>query len=321
MPTKEYSSWRSIPENVTFISADFELDSALLDKVISLCNCTREVASTVNIQRRYDGKYLISFPFYTIKHSIDVAPVVEIISEANEKLGTLKEKTKAEAGIKNKVSNFYKDTLAFLSTKDALSQSDTNEIKKMYPTNITKSATSEIYPHLQAIQQKLDAKFSVFSLIDPADNADVRKLMVAEMPAFVYYSNYGNLDAQIYLPHAIKWLNNEEVAGIDNGAKMRTLRVLFDFVKLDPQEVLALGKDPIRIVEDSYERQKVKAPTAEEIAQATEQKAARTIHLNSASTDLTIKFKEWWKQGNFNFRFQVPLFRQPVLFLCSGHIL
>lgn len=102
---------------------------------------------------------------------------------------------------------------------------------------------------------------------------------------------------------------------------MRTLRVLFDFVKLDPQEVLALGKDPIRIVEDSYERQKVKAPTAEEIAQATEQKAARMILLNSASTDLTIKFKEWWKQGNFNFRFQAPLFRQPVLFLCSGQIM
>lgn len=214
MPTKEYSSWRSIPENVTFISADFELDSALSDKVISLCNCTREVASIVNIQRRYDRKYLISFPFYTKKHSIDVAPVVEIISEANQKLGTLKEKTKAEAGIKNKVSNFYKDTLAFLSTKDALSQSDTNEIKKMYPTNITKSATSEIYPHLQAIQQKLDAKFSVFSLIDPADNADVRKLMVVEMPAFVYYSNYGNLDAQIYLPHAIKWLKTKKWLGL-----------------------------------------------------------------------------------------------------------
>lgn len=61
--------------------------------------------------------------------------------------------------------------------------------------------------------------------------------MLAEMPSFVYYSNYGNLDAQIYLPHAIKWLKNEEVAGIDNSAKVRTLRVLFDFVKLTARGV------------------------------------------------------------------------------------
>lgn len=304
MPTKEYSSWRTTPEKITFISADFELDSSLSNKVIAMCKCTKEAASIVNIQRRYDGKYLVSFPSYVEKHSIDTTTIVEIITEANEELVKLKEKTKAEAGIKNKVSNFYKDALAFLSTKDVITQSDIAEIKKMYPINITKSATSEIFPHLQSTQKRINEKFSILTPINPAGNADVRKLMVAEMPAFVYYSNYGNLDAQIYLPHAIKWLNNEEVAGIDNSAKVRTLRVLFDFVKLNPQEVLDLGKDPIRIVEDSYGRQKAKIPTEEEITQATEQKAARAILLNSASTDLTRKFKEWWKQGNYIFRFQ-----------------
>lgn len=133
---------------------------------------------------------------------------------------------------------------------------------------------------------------------------EAKKLMLAEMPSFVYYSNYGNLDAQIYLPHAIKWLNNEEVAGIDNSAKVRTLRVLFDFVKLNPQEVLNLGKDPVRIVIDNYGRETKRQPTAEEIEEATEQKAARAILLNSASADLTRKFREWWKQGNYVFRFQ-----------------
>ena len=85
---------------------------------------------------------------------------------------------------------------------------------------------------------------------------------------------------------------------------MRTLRVLFDFVKLDPEEVLELGKDPIRIVEDRYGNEVEKKPTKEEIAAATEQKAARAILLNSASSELTSKFKDWWKQGNYIFRFQ-----------------
>lgn len=99
-------------------------------------------------------------------------------------------------------------------------------------------------------------------------------------------------------------MNGEKVDGISNESKVRTLRVLFDFVKLNPQEVLELGKDPIRIIEDRYGNKVEKKPTDDEIAEATEQKAARAILLNSASSDLTRKFKEWWKQGNYIFRFQ-----------------
>ena len=304
MPTKEYSSWRSIPEKIVFVSADFELDSKLVEKVVALCKCDRDVAATVNIQRRYDGKYLISFPNYKKAPSIDAAIVVDIISNATAQLSSLKEKTKAEAGIKDKVSISYENILSFLTAKTTLTQTDLDEIKKKYPNGIIQSATSEIYPNLQNTQKAITNAFSVLNPANPTDNAEVRKLMEDEMPSFVYYSNYGNLDAQIYLPHAIKWLNNEEVAGIDSSAKVRTLRVLFDFVKLNPQEVLELGKDPVKIVRDAYGRETTTQPTDEEIKKATEQKAARAILLNSASTDLTRKFREWWKQGNYVFRFQ-----------------
>lgn len=303
MPTKEYSSWRSIPEKIVFISADFELDSTLVDKVVALCKCDRNAATIVNIKRRYDGKYLVSFPNYKKEQSIDATIIRDIITNANAQLSGLKEKTKAEAGIKNKVLTSYKNILSFLSAKTALVQIDLDEIKKKYPTGITQSATSEIYPHLQCTQKAIASAFSTLNPANPTDTAEVRKLMIEEMPSFVYYSNYGNLDAQIYLPHAIKWLNSEEVAGIDNSAKVRTLRVLFDFVKLNPQEVLDLGKDPVKIVKDTYGRETETQPTNEEIKKATEQKAARAILLNSASTDLTRKFKEWWKQGNYIFRF------------------
>lgn len=304
MPTKEYSSWRSTPENIAFISADFELDNVLIDKVVNLCKCDRKTVTIVNITRKYDGKYIVSFPCYKKGQTIGTASLIDVVTNSNAKLEVLKEKTKAEVGIKDKVANFYNNILTFLSSKIALTQSDFDEIKKMYPSGLIKSATSEIYPNLQATQKEISAIFSALNPANPAENVDVQELMVAEMPSFVYYSNYGNLDTQIYLPHAIKWLNNEKVAGIDNSAKVRTLRVLFDFVKLNPQEVLDLGKDPVRIVLDTYGRETTKTPTKEEIEKATEQKAARAILLNSASTDLTRKFKEWWKQGNYIFRFQ-----------------
>lgn len=304
MPTKKYAAWRSTPEKITFISADFELDSTLVDKVVALCDCDREAASIVNIKRRYDGKYVISFPNYQKENSIPATSVSGIISSANEQLAVLSEKTKAEAGIKESVSDFYTKLLSFVESKDCLSLLDYESIKKMYPSNLVKSATSEIHPHYTATKIAIEQAFQRLYTVNPTDNADVRKLMVAEMPSFVYYSNYGNLDAQIYLPHAIKWLKGEQVDGINNDAKVRTLRVLFDFVKLDPEEVLELGKDPVRIVEDRYGHEVEKKPTAEEIESATEQKAARAILLNSASSELTSKFKNWWKQGNYIFRFQ-----------------
>lgn len=91
------------------------------------------------------------------------------------------------------------------------------------------------------------------------------------------------MDAQIYLPHAVKWLNNETVDGIHNDAKVRTLRALCDFVKLNPQEVLELGKDPERIVIDRYGSRTERKTTPEEIEEVTEKKAAKAILLKPNS--------------------------------------
>lgn len=124
--------------------------------------------------------------------------------------------------------------------------------------------------------------------------------LVNHMPKFVYYSNYGNLSSKIYLPHAIKWLNGESVVGVNvREDQVRTLRVLFDFVNLDPQEILELGADP-----------KPRNPNRssdileEDITKAQDNKEKRSILLQSASNKLTKQFKEWWKQGEYTFRLE-----------------
>lgn len=304
MPTKHYAAWRATPEKITFISADFELDGTLTDKVATLCDCDKDAVAIVNVRRAYDGKRTVSFPNYRVVTNIEAHYVTGIVSDARKQLMRLNEKTKAEAGIKAKIDSFYADILSLLNGKEFLSLSDYEAIVELYPSNLVKSATSEIYPHYTATKNAIEQAFLVLHTIDPTDNADAQKLIISEIPSFVYYSNYGNLDAQIYLPHAIKWLRGEQVDGISNDSKVRTLRVLFDFVKLNPEEVLELGKDPIRIIEDRYGNEVEKAPTAEEITAATDQKEARAILLNSAASELTSKFKAWWKQGNYIFRFQ-----------------
>lgn len=132
---------------------------------------------------------------------------------------------------------------------------------------------------------------------------ELKEAVLAEIPKFVYYSNYGNLSAKIYLPHVIKWLKGEKVSGIDaNTDQVRTLRVLFEFVGLDPQEILELGKDP-KVMAMERSRNQVE-PTKADIQKAEDDKEQRSILLQSASGELTRKFKDWWRQGEYRFRFE-----------------
>lgn len=133
---------------------------------------------------------------------------------------------------------------------------------------------------------------------------DLRNAVIEEIPKFVYYSNYGNLSSKIYLPHVVRWLNGETITGVEiNEDQVRTLRVLFDFVNLKPEEILELGKDPkVLAIERTGNRNQT--PSAEEIKKAEDDKEQRSILLQSASGELTRKFKEWWQQGEYKFRFE-----------------
>lgn len=133
---------------------------------------------------------------------------------------------------------------------------------------------------------------------------DLNKVILKEIPKFVYYSNYGNLSSKIYLPFVVKWLNGKTVPGVDiNEEQVRTLRVLFDFVNLDPEEILELGKDPKEVAAIRNGNRNTQ-PTEQEIKRAEDDKEQRSLLLQSASVDLTRKFKEWWKQGEYKFRFE-----------------
>ncbi|SCM57660.1 ATP-dependent nuclease [Petrimonas mucosa] len=133
------------------------------------------------------------------------------------------------------------------------------------------------------------------------------------LPTFVYYSDYGNLDSEIYLPHVIDNFNRTDL-GEKERAKARSLKVLFEFVKLSPEQILELGKEalPIRVIEHTTDHYGRKTKTGEHIEEAKDKdieeesrnKKERGILLQSASTTLTQDFASWWKQGKYIFDFQ-----------------
>lgn len=167
----------------------------------------------------------------------------------------------------------------------------TREIRKLLGNS------EELYKNVE-ISRDYAGDYSINFLAGELKNIEitdeVHDLIIEAMPKFVYYSDYGNLDSEIYLPHVIENFDRKDL-GDRERAKSRSLKVLFEFVKLKPKEILDLGKE----LPPNQGR-----PTEVQISQEKEQKKKREILLQSASNKLTDDFKEWWKQGNYRFRFQ-----------------
>lgn len=228
MPVSKLSTFRKIPEEIKFITAEFELDEDSINEIESKIECDLQGDKSVTVSRFYDGSYAFEFP--------SGKP---------------------------------------LSTRMSVVEDDTEN---------GESSKEEILPY---------------------EDEDLEDAIKLQLPKFVYYSNYGNLSSKIYLPNVIKWLNGGTVDGVDvNEEQVRTLRVLFDFVKLDPKEILELGTDPKEMARIRNGNHGTTQPTSADIKKAEDDKEERSILLQSASGDLTKRFKEWWKQGEYKFRFE-----------------
>ena len=126
---------------------------------------------------------------------------------------------------------------------------------------------------------------------DFIDVDGVTEYIESHMPKYVYYSNYGNLDSQIFLPQVLQNMNRTDL-GVKDAAKARTLKTLFKYVNLDPKEITEMGTEING------------TPNAAQIDATAKKKKEREILLSSASAGFTKSFNEWWKQGNYTFDFK-----------------
>ena len=157
--------------------------------------------------------------------------------------------------------------------------------------------TSKVVPPAQKLFEEINRKIRRCEAPRPGEQEEAVKTVVKALPPFVYYSNYGNLDSEIYLPHVVENLERDDL-GAKEAAKARTLRVLFRFVQLNAKEILQLGRD---FQDRSGQGRR---PREDELEQITEKKKTRSMLLQSASVKLTEKFRDWWKQGDYRFRFE-----------------
>lgn len=116
------------------------------------------------------------------------------------------------------------------------------------------------------------------------------------IPKFVYYSEYGNLDSDLYLPRVKEDLARIDSLGGKERMKARTLKILFSHLNLNPDEILALGQE-------NKPNNDPKQKATDAIEKESRNKQERFAKIESAATYLSSQFKDWWTQGDYTFRF------------------
>lgn len=291
-PKRMFGEIREKPSDYQFISAEFSTEE-LAGELATLTGLAIEKVAVVQVQRYYDGRFEVIFPEYVPSASIPA----QNVRKAFENLETLAreiEPLKQEEGLKAALLIEAQKLVTYSDSDWDVSRlvSAAEALKSIIPEHPAK--TSMLVPRATQTLETIDGWLAELRRPKPEEVNGVKQQLVKALPKFVYYSNYGNLDSEIYLPHVVQNLKRADL-GAKEAAKARTLKVLFSFVRLQPTEILALGQDF---------RDLNRQPTATEIEAIAEKKRQRSILLQSASTLLTQQFKAWWKQGDYRFRFE-----------------
>lgn len=291
LPRDKYHVYREADPKPVFITAKYELLQEEKEALSKLSSHDADEFSVVIASKDFDNNLFWEFP---CEKRIDP----DLIKKAEEALLSCRKSIEAKKDSSNRAENERCERALTLLESATLLLKATDSV-----VDSIKGALSEIEKFEDDVKASVacaamqEASQQISGIIDEAskpqlsDSAKVIDYLTKNMPKYVYYSNYGNLDSQIYLPRVLEDIDKKDL-GVKEAAKARTLKTLFKFVKLSPQEITTLGTETTQ------------NPTPEQIEKIADKKKEREILLSSASSSFTKSFNEWWKQGNYTFEFQ-----------------
>lgn len=314
-PRKKYHNYSSTKGEEIFISAQFDFDSSVAEKLSQTTGWHQSLVKEIVVSRKYNGDYEYQYSQNKLS-SFDGKDLLRVFELLLDKFNDSELQSKEEKTDLDKINSFIESEKSKIVSDKNYSQSDIIQIKNSFEqfletnykrkVNINAFFTDNFFKEVKKVIKAFDDN----GIKIATECIDIIK---DNLPTFVYYSDYGNLDSEIYLPHVIDNFNRTDL-GEKERAKARSLKVLFEFVKLSPEQILELGKEalPIRVIEHTTDHYGRKTRTGEHIEEAKDKdieeesrnKKERGILLQSASTTLTQDFASWWKQGKYIFDFQ-----------------
>tara|TARA_R110002012_G_scaffold314504_1_gene527321 strand:+ start:185 stop:2320 length:2136 start_codon:yes stop_codon:yes gene_type:complete len=309
-PRHLYSNYKADGHsNDVFIAADFLLGDTIQKEIAEELKCDISQIRTSLVKRKYDGKYYISFPYSKIDSfpSHRIKTLIEsfkTILEQKEAFNKESDELKAtiNAFLENEINSIKEDDVVQVDVQGIIERAN-----KFQEDNFGKKQNLPIIFEKHLIK-KLDFFINAFEGKAIETTSEIRQKVLANIPQFVYYSDYGNLDSEIFLPRVIEDFERKDLTESAR-AKVRTLDVLFKYVKLSPQEIYELGNDRKVVIKKLNHSNQVISTEEEELSEEeiqewADKKRERGILLRSAATQLTKSFKQWWLQGDYIFAFE-----------------
>jgi predicted ATP-dependent endonuclease of OLD family len=309
-PRNLYSKYKAgNHENDVFISADFLLKTELIQSISKELKCDEEQVKTVLVERMYNGNYNVSFPYSEIK-KFPKKRIFDLISNFISQLKDGDILAKESEDLNKLIFSTLEKLLNNLKNEFVLKkdlEGIVDSINSLCNDNFGKKVKLPEYFKTN-ILDKFHFFIDAFNGNIISSTEDIKQMILKEIPKFVYYSDYGNLNSEIFLPRVIEDFKRDDLTESAR-AKVRTLRVLFKYVNLSPKEIHELGDDRKTIVQKVNPQNQIlsteeKKPTEEEIRIWADKKRERGILLRSAASQLTLNFKEWWQQGTYIFVFE-----------------
>jgi len=288
-PRDKFHSIDQEKDKPIFVTAIFQLNRKERSDIAALCkNNVDDAPKSVSVARDYNKNYFIEFidSVCLVKHTFK--DIAEIIGQYKEAISSVVLQSGAESLRQEKAVKILEEIVASDEFADII------KISKLLDKCELSPASSKTVQQMAELKEILTQWKTDNDMPRADERPEVVAYIQSNMPKFVYYSNYGNLDSQIYLPRVMADMARNDL-GERESARVRTVKTLFTFVNLKAQEIVDLGQNTINGHAPSNDT---------EVGQVAENKRKRTVLLNSASDDFTKKFSEWWKQGNHAFKFQ-----------------
>lgn len=177
----------------------------------------------------------------------------------------------------------------FISAKFKLEPRDLGLLRKYFPTLKPFDTCT--------ISRTLCGKYNVeVPITVPASEAHkLHNFMLKIMPGFIYYSNYGNLDSNIYLPQMLSKFNKSGVNAM-LPAKKRTIKLLLLYVGITPEML----REDMPLL---FSGANLNHLTAAQLFALTQKKEEYQKLFDDAGERLSREFSAMWRQGNYKFEF------------------
>ena len=206
MPVEKLAEYRTNPEKHYFIDAEFKIIKKDLIEVLSNKFCMDDaIFNDVLVSRNYAGKYSVKFPKLE-ENGITVKKIIlDKVVDFKTKVNDLNDAGKGEDGFKESLIEKLDALISKIEMETNISTSKYSKLKEEV-NKIEKSdmETSSINPHIDEFAEKISMLDEIVNFFNEEEQSNIRELIIKNLPSFVYYANYGNLDSEIYLPKVIK---------------------------------------------------------------------------------------------------------------------